>query len=260
MDNVKSLKICVLSSGSSGNATLVQSSKTKILIDAGKSCAYISNKLKELGIDPTEIEAILITHTHHDHIQGLKVFEKKYHPIIYLTEKMYQELNETIPYENCVIINSPFQLHDLKIDYIKTSHDTDDSNGYIIKSNNSSIVYITDTGYIHNKYDEKLSNHDLYIMESNHDIEMLMNGKYPYHIKQRIQGDRGHLSNEDASKKLIKYIGKNTKYIILAHLSRDNNTEKIATKTLNDMLHKHNQNVEKIIIARQDERTEMLTV
>lgn len=260
MDYVKSLKTCVLSSGSRGNVTLIQSPTTNLLIDIGRSSAYTCSKLKEINVNPSDIQAILITHTHHDHIDGLKVFVKKYHPKIYLTKLMYEDINNLIAYEDCRFIQKPFQIGDLEIDYIKTSHDVSDSNGYIIKYRNSSLVYITDTGYIHQKNDLKLKNHNIYIMESNHDVKMLMEGKYPYSIKQRIQGDCGHLSNEDAAKNLSKYFGPNTKYIILAHLSRDNNTEEKAYNTLVNTLSSNHQNLENILIARQDERTELIEV
>ena len=108
---------------------------------------------------------------------------------------------------------------------IKTSHDAPDSRGYIIISGDDSIVYITDTGYINKKYFDILSNRNVYVMESNHDIEMLNNGSYPFNLRQRILSDKGHLSNYDSAKYLSSFIGNNTKCIILAHLSEDNNTE-----------------------------------
>lgn len=260
MDNVESLKTCVLASGSKGNSTLVEGKHTKVLIDLGKSCAYITQSLKEISIDPNQIDGILITHIHNDHTSGLKVFVKKYQTKIYLTQKMYEELKELIPYENCIFIEGPFTIKDLKIDYIKTSHDVEDANGYIIELNNKSLVYITDTGYINEKNKQKLLNHNIYIMESNHDIRMLMKSRYPYHIKQRIQGDRGHLSNEDAAKYLSSYIGDKTQYIILAHLSQDNNTKELAYDTLSNNLMKNNQRIANIIIAEQDNRTELIEV
>ena len=260
MDNVKSLKTCVLASGSKGNCTLIESENTKILIDIGKSCAYITSLLKDLNIEPTEINGVLITHTHNDHTSGLKVFVKRYHPKIYLTSKMYEDIKDHVFLEDCIFINQPFRINDLNIDYIKTSHDVSDSNGYIIKKDSKSLVYITDTGYINEKNTSKLKNHNIYIMESNHDVKMLMTGKYPYHLKQRVQGDRGHLSNDDSSKYLSNYIGPNTEYIILAHLSEDNNTKKLAYDTLLNNLSKHNKKINKIIIAEQDNKTELIAV
>lgn len=260
MDNVKSLSACVLASGSKGNSTLVEGNKTKILIDIGKSCSYIVQLLNQLNIEPNEIDGILITHTHNDHTNGLKVFVKKYHPKVYLTIKMYEDLKDMISIDDCCFIDEPFRINELEIDYIKTSHDVSDSNGYIVKNNDKSLVYITDTGYINEKNTEKLKNHDIYIMESNHDIKMLMSGKYPYHLKQRIQGDRGHLSNEDSAKYLSTYIGNKTKYIVLAHLSQDNNTKELAYKTLYDNLEKKHQKIQKIIVAEQDEKTDLIKV
>ena len=244
--------VSVLASGSKGNCTYIASNSTKILIDLGMSNLYIEKKLILLGINPDDINSIFITHTHTDHIAGLKVFIKKHHPKVFLTKEMYNELYDILnDYE---ILESSVLLNDLEVDYFKTSHDTD-SVGYIIKNNEKEIVYVTDTGYISVKNLKKINNKDLYIFESNHDIEMLMNNpNYPYQIKQRILGDKGHLSNNQCHEYLKKIIGDKTKYIVLAHLSEQNNNPDIALNNLNDI-----ENI-KIMIAKQNESTELIEV
>ena len=207
------MKVCVLSSGSKGNTTYIETNQAKILIDAGNSSKYIIEKLQELNINPNEIDAILITHVHVDHIKGLQVLLKRINPCVYMTEKMYPYLDYVKNY--CFIKESTFSIKDLTINVIKTSHDTEDSVGYIVNNDDKSIVYITDTGYINNKYFDILSNRNIYIMESNHDIEMLNNGRYPFELRQRILSDKGHLSNYDSAKYLSKFIGNKTKYILL---------------------------------------------
>jgi len=244
------MRVIVLSSGSKGNTTFIECNNTKILIDIGNTCKYITEKLKEIGIEPKELDAILITHTHIDHIKGLKVFQNKYKTKVYLSNKMKEDLEYIENYE--IINEGNIKIKDLSINIIKTSHDASDSYGYIIESNNKSIVYITDTGYINNKYFNLLFNKDIYILESNHDIEMLNRGPYPFKLRQRILGDKGHLSNYDCSKYLSNFIGDNTKCIMLAHLSQDNNTPDIAYNTLKERLEDNNQNIEKIIILKQD--------
>ena len=255
------MKISVLSSGSKGNSTLIQTNNTKILIDLGVTKSYIEEKLKEIEVEPKEIKAILITHTHVDHIQGLKVFLKKYKPLVYVTEELLGLLKEYDFDANYVIYDGKSEvIDDLKIDLINTSHDAKGSLGFIISSDNKSCVYITDTGYINNRYFEKLKNHNLYVLESNHDVSMLMDGNYPYHLKQRILGNKGHLSNDDAAFYLSEFIGDNTKTIILAHLSDDNNTYDKALNTVKDTLNSKNIKVKNIIIAKQKQRTELIEV
>ena len=246
------MKVSVLASGSKGNSTYIETNNTKVLIDAGMSNLYIEKKLILLGVNPDDINFVFITHTHTDHIAGLKVFIKKHHPKVFLTLDMYNELKDILnDYE---ILESEIILNDLIVDYFKTSHDTD-SVGYIFKSNDKEIVYVTDTGYINIKNLKKLNNKDLYIFESNHDIEMLMNNpNYPYQIKQRILGDKGHLSNNQCKEYLNKIIGDKTKYIVLAHLSEQNNDPSLALNNLNDI-----KNI-KIMIATQNEGTELIEV
>ena len=257
MDNV-SLKIVALATGSKGNVSYITSSNTQILIDAGITASNIEKKLEAINVNQKELDGILITHTHTDHTAGLKVFLKKYHTKVYLSKKMYNELFSYI--NNYEIIDDDFIINDLNIKVIKLSHDTDDVNGYIIENNKNSIVYITDTGYINRKYFDLLKNKDIYVMESNHDVEMLMNGNRPYHIKQRILGDRGHLNNEEAANYLAKFIGPKTKKVILIHLSEDNNTPELAKETLIKILDKNNIKFNNIIISTQNESTEMVSV
>lgn len=252
------MKLSVLSSGSKGNTTYIETKESKILIDAGNSSKYILNKLTELNVDPQEIDAILITHVHSDHIKGLQVLLKNINPCVYMTEKMYPYLDFVENYS--FIKENKITLKDINIDVIKTSHDTDDSVGYIINNETSSIVYITDTGYINKKYYDILSNRTVYIMESNHDVEMLNNGRYPFELRQRILSDKGHLSNYDSAKYLSKFIGTNTKRIILAHLSEENNTEALALASLTDRLAKEKINFNNITIAKQNQETELITI
>ena len=252
------MKVIVLSSGSKGNTTFVETDNTKILIDCGNTCKYICQKLLSINVKPKDIDAILISHTHVDHIKGLQVFLHKFNTKVYMTQKMQPELSYI---ENYKFINSNnFNIKDITIDIIKTSHDASDSHGFILTNNNSSMVYVTDTGYINVKYHEILKNRNVYILESNHDVDLLNNGPYPFNLRQRILGDKGHLSNYDCAKYLAEFIGNNTKYIILAHLSEENNTKELAYNTLKERLNENYQKVDKIIIAAQNEETEMIEI
>ena len=252
------MKVSVLSSGSKGNTTYIETKNAKILIDAGNSSKYILEKLQELNVNPNDIDAILITHIHVDHVKGLPVLLKKINPTVYMTEKMHPYLDYI---ENYIIIDRDIiNIKDIEVNVIKTSHDTDDSVGYIINNEGKSIVYITDTGYINRKYFDLLKNRNIYIMESNHDVEMLNNGKYPFELRQRILSDKGHLSNYDSAKYLSTFIGNNTKYVLLAHLSEENNTQELAYDTLNERLNKENIHVDNIIIAKQNQETELINI
>lgn len=249
------MKISVLASGSRGNSCYIKEKNTEILIDLGTTSLYIERNLYDLNTEPKNIKAIFLTHTHVDHTDALKVFTKKYNTKVYLTKKMKQELSIDLP--NYEYIDSELKIDDLKIIPFKTSHDVADSNGYVIESKESSVVYVTDTGYINVKNHKLLENRNLYVFESNHDIDLLMNNtKYPYHIKQRILGDKGHLSNADSSRYLKKLAGDKTKHIILAHLSEENNNPSLALQTLKE---KNIQNCE-FIIAKQQEKTELIQV
>lgn len=245
------MKVIVLASGSKGNSTYIEYKNTKILIDIGISCLSLERKLNSYGVSSNELDAVLITHTHSDHVNGLKTFVKKHDIPIFMSELMIHDLDYKI--NNVEYINSAtLYIKDFMINVIKTSHDTTDSNGYIV-TGDKQLVYITDTGYINKKYFRAILNKDIYVFESNHDIEKLMNGSYPHHIKTRILSDYGHLSNRDSAYYLSKISGDKTKHIILIHLSEENNTEELALKALDRALLKEHKSVEHIEVAKQKE-------
>lgn len=251
------MKACVLSSGSKGNCTYVETKNHKILIDIGTSSLYVEKSLKSIGVNPKDIDIVLVTHAHIDHVAGIKVFSKKYNPLVYISEKILKESNikiENISSEEEINIDS-----DIKIKSIRLSHDVDDIKGYVIEEDGTSMVYITDTGYINESNFEYIKNKNLYVFESNHDVEKLMNNpKYPHHTKIRILSDKGHLSNKDSAYYLSRLIGDNTKYVILAHISEQNNTEDLALETLKETLDRKNIDFNNIMIARQNEMTEII--
>lgn len=254
------MKVCVLASGSEGNVTYVETKNHKILIDVGTNLKYISTKLSELNVAPSDIDYILISHTHDDHIKALKTFLKKNHPQICLTFSMLNDLIDLKDYERLIIFNDDINLDDCTIKSIKTSHDTNDSRGFIITENNKSVVYLTDTGYLNHKYFQYLSNKEVYLIESNHDIEMLINGPYPKWLKTRVVGPYGHLSNQDSAIYMSKLIGPNTKEILLMHLSHKNNTEELALNTINQVFSNNSIEFNNIKCARQKEKSEVIEI
>lgn len=254
------MKLSVLASGSKGNCSYIETKEHHFLVDLGTTSLYAEKKLKELAIDPSSIEFIFVTHSHVDHIAGLRVFQKKYHPTIVTTEKIYLEIVKEFPIEQYILLEKKATFDDFEVDFFKTSHDTEESLGYIFTSQEKSIVYVTDTGYINQKYFKKLANKELYVFESNHDIEMLLNGSYPYPIKQRILGDRGHLSNKDSAYYLSNFIGDKTKTVILIHLSEENNREDLALESLHKALEKRSISFSNVVVAKQKEKTELVEI
>ena len=249
------MRVCVLSSGSKGNCTYVEVNNYKILIDIGTSSLYVENALRSINVEPKSINLILITHAHVDHVSGLRVFSKKYKTLTYISKKILKEAN--LVEENYNILDNLNDIKDIKITEIELSHDVTDIKGYIIEYNGSSMVYITDTGYINEKYYNIITNKNIYVFESNHDVQKLMNNpKYPHYTKIRILGDKGHLSNNDSAYYLSKLIGNNTKKVILAHLSEQNNTDSLALETLKNTLKQKNIDFNDIVIAHQNEKTE----
>lgn len=251
------MKVQLLSSGSKGNCAIILSDDANIIIDAGISFITLKKKLEENSLSFDIFDAILITHCHKDHTSGLSSIIKHSNINAYVPEKMYESIKDYIPYTRCNFIDDEFNINSLDIELIHTSHDAPSSVGYIIKSNNKKMCYVTDTGYINRKYLSKMVGMDCYVIESNHDEVMLMDGPYPRFLKERVISDKGHLSNITTAKYLKKIIGTNTKNIVLAHLSETNNTEELALKTVREQV---TDNKIQIIAARQDEVSKLIEV
>lgn len=252
------MKVKVIASGSKGNCTLIQTDKIKILIDMGIGYQQLASELEKINLEPQTIDAILITHTHSDHIKGLPSLVKKTNLKVYMLEEMEPELVKKIPENNLHLYTNPLILEDLTINLIRISHDVEGV-GFVIEHNNHSLVYLTDTGYINRKYIPLMKNRDLYIIESNHDEEMVMEGPYPYILKQRVISDKGHLSNHATAEYLLETVGNNTKQIILAHISENNNTEELALNTTKDLLTENNI-YKPITLAKQYEPLDEIEV
>ena len=246
------MTITIIGSGSKGNSVLIETSKTKVLIDAGLP---LSNIEKRLNRKLPNLDLIVITHTHSDHIKGLNSILKKQTPPIYTIKN---DLEEKVPLIKEIKYDRELTTKDLTINLFELSHDIP-CLGLYLKQSEKEFVYITDTGYIKEKLLKKYQNKDLYIIESNYDEEMLQNGSYPFYLKQRIRSDKGHLSNNDTSRYLKKLIGPKTKYLCLAHLSEENNTPEIAQAKASETIKNLNQknNLQNIIICSQNEITKI---
>ncbi len=251
------MKVKVIASGSKGNCSIVLAKKTNLIIDMGISYLTLKRNIEDSSLTFADFDGILITHCHKDHINGLSTLVKYTKLNAYIPEAMYESLKEYLPRERCIFIDDHFKINEIEIELIHTSHDAPCSVGFIISSENKTLVYVTDTGYINRKYLTKMAKKEMYIIESNHDEEMLMDGPYPRFLKERVISDIGHLSNKTSARYLKQLVGENTKHIILAHLSEKNNTEELALNTVKESL--KDKEIE-ILIAHQHEECPIIEV
>lgn len=253
------MKIYILGSGSKGNSTLVKVGNKNILIDVGFSFKSLTEKLKEVNVYPKDIDYLFITHDHSDHISGLKVFLNKTNAKVYIDSRIIEAYDYILGRENIrTLLDKNILEGNILVKSIPTSHDATSSCGFLIECENESMVLITDTGYIHEKHISYLKNKNYYLIESNHNVEMLRNGRYPIKTQQRILSPQGHLSNEYSAMYMSKMLGPDTKKIVLCHLSEENNTEQLALKAYNEIFNDNDINFTEIIFAKQWEVVEVL--
>lgn len=231
---------CSLYSGSSGNSTFVSSDNAKILIDAGLSGKYIEKAIVDIGESPKDIDGIFVTHEHIDHIKGVGIISRKYDIPIYANELTWNSMSRTLgkikEYNIKIIDNGNITIKDLNIESFSISHDAACPVGYSISCNGKKACIATDMGYFSEKVKNKISDADVILLESNHDIEMLKFGPYPYSLKRRILSDVGHLSNDACGKAIVDITNNNKKHIVLGHLSKTNNYPELAYKTVTNII------------------------
>lgn len=231
------MKINILASGSKGNCTLVRIGNKNVLIDAGLSLKQVTLRLQEKGIELETINAVFITHEHSDHINGLASVYKKYNMPIYCSFGTYKNLNRTtlekVPQEafRFIDFNQEIPFESFSVLPFMTYHDALEPTGYKLIEADKSFVYMTDTGYYPEHQFDILRNANVYIIESNHEPDLLLDSDRPWILKRRILDDKGHLSNEDSAFLMINLIGNQTSKIVLAHLSEECNTEEHALST-----------------------------
>lgn len=240
----------VLASGSRGNATLISHNKRYIMIDCGISKRELTRKLAALNLAITDIEAILVTHEHVDHTRGLKNFPAD---ILY-------SLPGTIRDEKCHLLRCYEEetIAGFKVTPVPTSHDAYNPCGYVVKDDEETLVYMTDTGYVKEENFKYLTNAAHYIFESNYDSVMLANSGRPWYLQQRIRGMRGHLSNETSARVLAELVGPKTKSVRLSHISADCNTKEIALKEFYEVMKEKGIPCDRIDVrvADRDDMTE----
>ena len=213
----------IIASGSKGNATIVVSNKTVLLIDMGITLTRLEEGLKEVNLSKSDISGALFTHNHTDHISGIK----------FLSPKIMYALEGTLPssLSHVVCLNTPFKIGDFEITPIETSHDAINPCGFLIKDKDSSLFYMTDTGIFLEENLPLIKDPTYLIIESNHDIKMLLHTDRPFELKNRIMSEVGHLCNEDSAIAAISIAGEHTKEIVLAHLSEEANTPEVAIES-----------------------------
>lgn len=230
------MKICTLASSSSGNCTIVSNGQTHILIDAGISLRRITKCLGSLGLSPGDLTGVLVTHEHSDHINGLKMLIKYHKTPVFAPAGAGKGLCQALPESSgCLSFfqaGSELVFGDLTVKSFKTPHDTPESVGYRFDSGQSVFVFATDLGCVTPAILEAVRGADMALIEANHDVDMLKNGMYPYYLKRRILSERGHLSNKDSGYLAARLTESGTKRIVLAHLSKENNTPALARDTV----------------------------
>ena len=251
------MKVRTISSGSKGNCAIVLCDETNLIIDMGISYLALQKSLEENSLSFDNFSGILITHNHKDHITGLKNLIKKTDLNVFIPREMYDSIKNSVPEDRCVFVDDEFTIFDVKIELIHTSHDAPYSVGFIISHDDKSLVYVTDTGYINRKFLNKMVNKDIYVIESNHDEVMLMDGPYPRFLKERVISDTGHLSNKTTAGYLKKIVTDNTKCVVLAHISEKNNKVDLAYQEANNVL--KDKNIE-LLVAMQDEESKLIEV
>lgn len=265
------MRFVSIASGSSGNCIYVGTESTHILVDAGISNKWIEQGLNEIGLKGSDLDGIVITHEHSDHVKGLGILARKHGVPIYATKETLEEIGEMkylgeYPKElfHPVLPDVEFHVGDMEIKPFSIDHDAANPVAYRVKSGRKSVAVATDMGHFDQYIIEHLQGLDALLLESNHDVRMLETGPYPYYLKRRILSDHGHLSNDNAGRLLNYILHDNMKHIFLGHLSKENNYEELARETVKLEIdqgdHGYKARDFSISVARRDMMSEIITL
>ena len=259
-------QFCSLYSGSTGNSSIVQSNKTKILVDVGESAKKIAEALASINVDPFSINAILITHEHSDHVKGLAVFSKKYNVPVYANVETWnamQKYKEKLNKENIKTFTfNKFKIGDIEVNPFPIPHDAANPCGFNLFHDNKKMSIATDIGHMSKEIITNLSDSSFLLLEANYEPEILKCSSYPYMLKERIKGPNGHLSNSDAGKTISYLVDHGLNKVMLGHLSKENNFPELAYKTVVEELIEHNydENSLNLSIANRYETSPIIDV
>lgn len=261
------MKFCSLYSGSTGNSLFVQGNETKILVDAGVSAKKITEALSSLDVDIKEINAIIVTHEHIDHIRSIGTLANKYNIPIYANLGTWNGIDNEksvakIEKKNYFKIGEEFEIGDLRINSFSTSHDAMDSCGFSIEHDGKRISIATDLGEMTNEVKESLKKSKFVLLESNYEPEVLKACSYPYILKTRIAGSRGHLSNKDAGKTVSELINFGLENVMLGHLSKESNFPELAYRSVANELFQNGikDNEIEISVASRTEQSKIINI
>ena len=253
------LKFCSLFSGSTGNSLLVESENSKILIDAGESAKKIENALSLLNVKIDEIDGIIVTHEHIDHVKSLGTISKKFNIPVYANVETWNAMPEQKAKicegnQKNFEINNDFEIKDLKLQPFSIPHDAANPCGFNIFNKKQKISVATDLGHITPEIVESLRKSKFILLEANYDPDILKYSQYPYSLKQRISGPKGHLSNQNSGTLISELMKSGLKNVMLGHLSKENNFPELAYKTVVEEIisNKHDENEIQVGVAKRD--------
>lgn len=264
------MQFATIASGSSGNCLYAANDDTHILIDAGISKKRIETGLSTFGVDGRDVDAVLITHEHSDHVQGIGVWSRKYHVPVYGTRGTLNELkrmkslgaiDESLFHE--VRPGESFMIRNITVHPFSIPHDARDPVSYHLEDGHRRIGTVTDLGYFDESIIHELLDCDLLYVEANHDLRMLETGPYPYELKRRIAGNYGHLCNEMAGQLIGQLLNEHLQQVILGHLSKENNFPELALQAVQNELMRHflvNENELNIRVAPRDTAMPVITI
>ncbi|MDT8318329.1 MAG: MBL fold metallo-hydrolase [bacterium] len=257
------LRLCALGSGSKGNSIYIEGGGARVLVDAGLCGKELTSRLEAVGASPGDIDAILVTHNHRDHISGVGVMARRYNIPVYCAYKTIKAAERVwgkIEDINEIEAGNLFTVNGLELYPFSTPHDSAHSVGFIFKAGEKKGGIATDLGFVTRLVRESLKNCNILVLESNHDEKMLIDGPYPWHLKQRIRGREGHLSNGDCADLLDDIYHDGLQKVVLAHLSEENNRPDLAYDSiLKKMGGRFHPELE-LSIAKQDRVGDMVEV